>query len=229
MAIIDGGGDSPIALAFFIPLVFVGLSYPVRSVIWVGILGIVGYLAVAAACDDPPGHTLMFASTLLGVALMSGWQARNHDRRREQIAQMSRTDPLTGALNRRGFEDAASGVLAGAERFTWPVCLLLFDLNDFKGYNDRQRIAAWSALGFDESAEAIDAVSGLAICGPCDGAPLDGRGVGALEHMVGERHDDLVPALKLGLVEIGRRRRKLAVHLQRRGDSDACPDCPRGL
>lgn len=142
MAVIDGGGDSPIALAFFIPLVFVGVSYPVRSVIWVGVLGIVGYLAIAVACGDPAGYALLFASTLLGVALMSGWQARNHDRRREQISQMSRTDSLTGALNRRGFEDAANGVLAGAERFDWPVCLLLFDLNDFKSYNDSQGHAA---------------------------------------------------------------------------------------
>jgi diguanylate cyclase (GGDEF)-like protein len=142
MAAIDGGGDSPIALAFFIPLVFVGLSYPVRSVVAVGVLGIAGYVALSVAADDDGGYALLFASTLLAVALMSGWQARNHDRRRDQIAHMSRTDPLTGALNRRGFEDAANGVLAGAERFDWPVCLLLFDLNDFKTYNDSHGHAA---------------------------------------------------------------------------------------
>ena len=146
MAAVDGGGDSPIALCLFIPVVFVGLSYPVRSVILVGVFAIVAYAGLAVAFSDPAGYALMFGAILFSIALMSGWQARNHDRRREQVSKMSRTDPLTGALTRRGREDAAAGVLAGAERFTWPVSLLLFDLNDFKGYNDSHGHAAGDRL-----------------------------------------------------------------------------------
>jgi diguanylate cyclase (GGDEF)-like protein len=146
LAALDGGAESPFALSFFIPVVFVGLSYPMRSVVLVGIVAIGGYAGLAAASGGELGYALLFASTLLTVVIMSSWQARNHDRRREQIAHMSRTDALTGALNRRGFEDAAAGVLAGAQRFDWPVCLLLFDLNEFKGYNDTFGHAAGDAL-----------------------------------------------------------------------------------
>ena len=50
----------------------------------------------------------MFAAVLGCTALMGAWQARNHDRVREELARMSRTDPLTGCLNRRGFEERAA-------------------------------------------------------------------------------------------------------------------------
>ena len=157
VAALDGGGDSPLALAFFIPVVFVGLSYPRWSVVAVGSLGVAGYVVLAAASGTDAGYALMFASTLTSIALMSFWQARNHDRWRGALAAASRTDPLTGALNRRGFEESMGSALAGLEREPAPVALLLLDLDRFKAYNDAHGHVAGDNL-LREAVAGISAV-----------------------------------------------------------------------
>ncbi len=53
---------------------------------------------------------------------------------RSQVA--SETDPLSGLSNRRGFDNHAARVLAGAQRFGLPVAVLVFDLDHFKTIND---------------------------------------------------------------------------------------------
>lgn len=47
------------------------------------------------------------------------------------------TDPLTGILNRRGFTEAAELLRAQEARGGRPVSVLIFDLDHFKGINDR--------------------------------------------------------------------------------------------
>lgn len=47
------------------------------------------------------------------------------------------TDPLTGILNRRGFTEAAELLRAQEARAGRPVSVLIFDLDHFKGINDR--------------------------------------------------------------------------------------------
>jgi diguanylate cyclase (GGDEF)-like protein len=47
------------------------------------------------------------------------------------------TDPLTGLLNRRGFQEASDRLIGkAAQKGEW-VCVLAFDLDHFKGINDR--------------------------------------------------------------------------------------------
>ncbi len=104
----DGGTGSPLVLAFFIPVVFSSMSYPLGSVVAVGILSVISYLALALAeggsSDEYQGA---FAAALLCTAAMSAWQAQNHKRQHRALATASRTDPLTGSLNRRGFVERA--------------------------------------------------------------------------------------------------------------------------
>lgn len=47
------------------------------------------------------------------------------------------TDPLTGLLNRRGFQEAVDRLIAKAAHKHGSVSLLAFDLDHFKGINDR--------------------------------------------------------------------------------------------
>jgi diguanylate cyclase (GGDEF)-like protein len=47
------------------------------------------------------------------------------------------TDPLTGLLNRRGFSEAATALIARQTRNLEPVSVLMFDLDQFKRINDR--------------------------------------------------------------------------------------------
>ena len=102
----DGGSTSPLALLFFIPVIFAALSYPLASVVTIAALDYVAYVAVGVAGDRPdPEYVGFFALCLGCTAVLCGWHARNQDRRREALARVSRADPLTGCLNRRGFEE----------------------------------------------------------------------------------------------------------------------------
>ncbi|MDK2124671.1 sensor domain-containing diguanylate cyclase [Parachitinimonas caeni] len=53
------------------------------------------------------------------------------------ISEKVREDQLTGALNRRGLDDAFSTELARASRNGTPLCLSLLDIDNFKKLNDR--------------------------------------------------------------------------------------------
>ena len=122
------------------------MSYPRTSVAIVSGAVLGTYLGMAVASDEGGGTRLMFVSTLACVAMMSYWQARNQDRRRQLLLVASQTDPLTDCLNRRGFEQAALQVLAGVVRFDHPASLALFDLDRFKAYNDAYGHAAGDDL-----------------------------------------------------------------------------------
>ena len=55
----------------------------------------------------------------------------------EQVTHLSRTDPLTGVLNRRSFTEEADRALRQAERGERATGLILLDLDHFKRINDR--------------------------------------------------------------------------------------------
>ncbi len=57
----------------------------------------------------------------------------NFEGRVAELEALAATDPLTGIANRRAFETALSASLASSSK----VSLLLFDLDGFKGINDR--------------------------------------------------------------------------------------------
>jgi predicted signal transduction protein with EAL and GGDEF domain len=54
-----------------------------------------------------------------------------------QLEALARTDPLTSLLNRRAFFEAAERAWARAQRQGHIVTVLMFDLDHFKGVNDR--------------------------------------------------------------------------------------------
>src|SRR3954452_16775809 len=141
---INNTPNSALALLFLVPIVFVSMTYPLRSVVAVGVVSIGAYLAVASHAGSTPDYVLMFIAVLGSTALMGAWQARNHDSVREKLALMSRTDPLTGCLNRRGFEERAEEAIRGAAAadFAVPLAVVLVDLDAFKQVNDTSGHAA---------------------------------------------------------------------------------------
>src|SRR5919109_1346981 len=58
------------------------------------------------------------------------------------LALLSRADPLTGCLNRRGFEERFDAELSRAQRTGLPVGLIMLDLDHFKEINDTRGHAA---------------------------------------------------------------------------------------
>jgi diguanylate cyclase (GGDEF)-like protein len=61
---------------------------------------------------------------------------RAYDRMRTQLATIVLTDPLSGCLNRRGFEQQLAREVARAERSGAPLALVAVDIDRFKGIND---------------------------------------------------------------------------------------------
>jgi diguanylate cyclase (GGDEF)-like protein len=55
----------------------------------------------------------------------------------EQIKALSILDPVTGLFNRRYFNDILVSEMERAYRLTRPLSLILFDIDHFKGINDR--------------------------------------------------------------------------------------------
>jgi diguanylate cyclase (GGDEF)-like protein len=67
-------------------------------------------------------------------------------RARARLTQLAQTDDLTGALNRRGFFEAAERELARATRDETDTALLVVDVDDLKGVNDRHGHSLGDAL-----------------------------------------------------------------------------------
>lgn len=57
-------------------------------------------------------------------------------RRTEELDRISRTDHLTDLYNRRHLDDALSAALASSRRHSFPVAVLVLDVDHFKSVND---------------------------------------------------------------------------------------------
>jgi diguanylate cyclase (GGDEF)-like protein len=55
---------------------------------------------------------------------------------RAELLRLSRTDQLTGLLNRRGFDETASSILANAKATKVSAVALMCDIDRFKAVND---------------------------------------------------------------------------------------------
>ncbi len=146
-ALADGGTGSPITLFFIVPVVFAAMSYPLSSVAAVGGLTVAAYmtLAVTIGGSDWTNQTL-FAVVLICTGILSAWQAQYHNRQRRALREVSRTDPLTGCLNRRGFEERAVGEIDAATRRLSQGAVLVLDVDHFKPVNDRHGHAVGDEL-----------------------------------------------------------------------------------
>lgn len=68
----------------------------------------------------------------------------------DKLRKESLTDPLSGLLNRRGFEEGAAEALRTAHRKQMPAALVICDLDHFKSIND-----TWGHLSGDEVISAF--------------------------------------------------------------------------
>ena len=146
-AFLDGGAASPLSAIFFPVLVFAGLCYPLRLAVWVGVGSMAGLVLVGVATHSQATDMTFFRAGCLALtAVMCCWQAHTVERHRRELARASRTDHLTGCLNRRGFHEHVQAELARAFRSGHPVALVLVDLDGFKAVNDMHGHAAGDEL-----------------------------------------------------------------------------------
>jgi diguanylate cyclase (GGDEF)-like protein len=147
LTLTDGGTSSPLTLIFLVPVVFAALSYPLGSVAAVGTVTVAGYLTLAITFGGSSwSYEMMFAVVLTSAGAISSWQARNHERQHFALRLVSRADPLTGCLNRRGFEERAVAEISAAARRCSEGAVLLLDIDHFKPVNDHLGHAAGDEL-----------------------------------------------------------------------------------
>lgn len=144
---LDGGADSPLVVALFMPVGFAALSYPLRPAMFSGALAVAAYVVIVLADPGLPYPTILFTTaTLAGFAILGAWQASNTDMHRGAMQRVSATDVLTGCLNRRGFEQHIAEALDAAVQADGHLSLILIDLDDFKEVNDAHGHAAGDDL-----------------------------------------------------------------------------------
>lgn len=97
-----------------------------------------GGAAVGRLSLGPPvGHTYSAtaAARVADICRMVD-AAVGEARERERLRELAWTDDLTGLRNRRYFDQTLDALLIEAREARSRVTLLLFDIDDFKGYND---------------------------------------------------------------------------------------------
>ncbi|HET9660084.1 MAG TPA: GGDEF domain-containing protein [Thermomicrobiales bacterium] len=103
------------------------------------------FVTVALGDDLAWQMTGTIAAGILGLGTFARrWWATN-DRRLQQLDRAileSRTDALTGLLNRRGIEERLDEEVARAMRYGHALAVLMIDLDNFKSINDRSGHAA---------------------------------------------------------------------------------------
>ena len=165
---IDGGSSSPLAALLFIPLVVVALTYPPMLVLAVGTLELLAYLAIAVNVGGRDDLSLSLFAVSLGItALVCAWQTRIRDAQRDELNRISRADPLTGCLNRRGFMERLEAEVDEAGRTGRAFALISLDLDRFKSVNDSKGHAAgdellrWTVEKLNENLRPMDSVGRL--------------------------------------------------------------------
>src|SRR5947209_3124113 len=125
-----------LATLLFAPAVYSVYFFTKRAAA-VQLAAIAAGYAVAA-----PGHVAASEAFVTGAGLVAatGLVALHRASANRLVARLSdvaRTDPLTGLLNRRGFEQLLDTELERSRRSGRPLSLIVGDLDHFKRLNDR--------------------------------------------------------------------------------------------
>ncbi len=114
---------------------FFGRNGAIAIVALVGVGEAAALLALPAA-SAYPGRWVDVMVSITAIAVVARVLERRSEMLRERLRGEARTDPLTGLLNRRGFDEHASRELGHAGRDDRPIALATFDIDHFKQIND---------------------------------------------------------------------------------------------
>lgn len=137
------------------------------------------------------------------------------ERARSRTEQVSRTDALTGLLNRRGLSEAADGWLANTKWQERKPVVLFADLDNFKTVNDRNghaegdRVLAQVAATLQHCVRSTDLVARYGgdefVLLLADASIIEAETIAArIQHGVGDwfADNDLACGISIGLAEV---------------------------
>jgi diguanylate cyclase len=94
---------------------------------------------VVGATRNMAQDTLTARDTLLGMqkkAIATEAEILKLHQELDRVSAQARHDPLTGALNRQGLEEAVTREVSKFKRMDSPLCVALLDIDNFKRIND---------------------------------------------------------------------------------------------
>jgi diguanylate cyclase (GGDEF)-like protein len=168
LGLLDGGVAGPLGALIPLSLVYLALAVPPRPFLVLGSIGAVAYWGVVLLGEPPPpGYAAAVTLGFGGVAYLCVRHAGGLASLRRRLSRVSRTDPLTGVLNRRGFEVRLAAEFAESVRTGDPLTLILADLDRFKEINDTyghqtgDQLLSWAAGRLADNLRASDAAGRL--------------------------------------------------------------------
>jgi diguanylate cyclase (GGDEF)-like protein len=137
LATSPGPGDGAIlyALPVLWTTIFFGRRGAVAIVACVGVSEATALLLLPAA-STYPGRWVDVMVSSIAIAIVAHVLECRSELLLERLQGEARTDPLTGLLNRRGFDELATRELVHAGRDGRPIALAIFDIDHFKQIND---------------------------------------------------------------------------------------------
>ncbi|MEU4214691.1 GGDEF domain-containing protein [Actinoplanes sp. NPDC026623] len=165
LSLLDGGVRTPLGALLPLLVILLAVGMPVRPFLIVAALAAAGYWATAlVGGPDQLGYALLYTIHVGGVSALTMRYSAAMVSLKRRLSDLSRIDPLTGCLNRRGFEERLAAELAEADRTGAGAVLLLVDLDGFKEINDRyghqagDDLLAWTGRTLADQLRTHDAV-----------------------------------------------------------------------
>lgn len=132
-------GIGDLAVLYVWPVLWTALFFGRKAtaliVCWVGVVNAVALISLPAAVGNPDRWLDVMSSVSVVAVVVRALASRNEELHR-QLAGEARIDPLTGLLNRRGFDERVSLELMRAQREGYAVAVASFDIDYFKRVND---------------------------------------------------------------------------------------------
>lgn len=166
LATTDAYGDG--AVLYVWPAVWTAYFFRTAGaifiVVWIGIVHGAALLSLPAD-QASLDRWLDVEVAVLVVAVVVRALASRNERLIAQLAQEARIDPLTGMLNRRGFDERLRLELARAARDDSWLTVVRFDIDHFKEVNDSyghaagDHLLAWLGHAVTEQIRGVDAAA----------------------------------------------------------------------
>ncbi len=148
-----GGIESPLQNLYLIAIIACAITLgKIMTILEVGLIAccylLMGYQHHST--DIFTGQTFTFImarfSPLLLVAYVTSILASDILNAKKRITELSQTDDLTGISNMRAFNEILEKEIAGAARYSYPLSILMIDLDRLKAVNDQYGHNTGSAL-----------------------------------------------------------------------------------